>query len=150
MGVELNSTNRYAPATTDWPSAVVLTKVHPAGSVSVTPQPGEVAKSELGVRVTVTNAPGVVVVGMDLITDPAASAAGAATIASAITSSRDTGKMLYLVLLIFLLSVPRFTFCWNYTYVNWSAGEVADVALAVTTVTSTVPVPAGLVTVIEL
>ena len=41
-------------------------------------------------------------------------------------------------------------YCWYYIYVNWSAGEVADVALAVTTVTSTVPVPAGLVTVIEL
>ena len=30
------------------------------------------------------------------------------------------------------------------TYVNWSAGEMADVPLGVVTVTSTVPVPAGL------
>jgi hypothetical protein len=86
---------------------VVLTNVQPAGSVSVAPQPGEVVKSELGVRVTITVAPGVVVVGMDLVTVPAA-IAGAVTIASATTSSRETDKMLYLVLLIFLLSVPRF------------------------------------------
>jgi hypothetical protein len=100
MGVALNSTNRYAPATTEEPSAVVLTNVHPVGSVSVAPQPGDVVKSELGVRVIVTVAPGAAVVGMDLVTVPAASA-GAAIIASTTISSRETGKMLYVVLLIF-------------------------------------------------
>jgi hypothetical protein len=115
MGVALNSTNRYAPATTDWPSAVVLTNVHPAGSVSVAPQPGEVVKSELGVRVTVTVAPGAAAAGMDLVTVPAASA-GVAMNASAITSSRETGRMLYLVLLIIHLSVRRFTFLFWITY----------------------------------
>jgi hypothetical protein len=79
----------------------VLTNVHPAGSVSVAPQPGEVVKSELGVRVTVTVAPGAAVAGIDLITVPAA-IAGAATIASAITSSIEIGKMLYLILRIFI------------------------------------------------
>ena len=33
-------------------------------------------------------------------------------------------------------------------YVNWSAGEVADVPIGVVTVTSTMPVPAGLTAVI--
>ena len=35
-------------------------------------------------------------------------------------------------------------------YVNWSAGDVAEVPPGVTTVTSTVPVPAGLSAVIEV
>jgi hypothetical protein len=77
----------------------VLTNVHPAGSVSVTPQPGDVVKSELGVKVTVTIAPDAAVAGMDLVTVPAA-IAGTARIANTITSRMETGKMLYLVLFI--------------------------------------------------
>jgi hypothetical protein len=46
----------------------VLTNVHPAGSVSVTPQPGEVANVVPGVRVTVIFAPGEAVAGIDLVT----------------------------------------------------------------------------------
>ena len=46
----------------------MLTNVHPAGRVSVTPQPGDVAKVAPGVRFTIIVAFGTAVAGRDLVT----------------------------------------------------------------------------------